>query len=120
MGDISEHFDRSEFACRDRCGFDTVDVQLLTMLEAAHQHFRANVYINDGCRCPTHNAIVGGEPDSQHMRGKAVDLRIDGVTPDDVASYFEQTHPHSHGVGRYNTFTHVDCRDSKARWDKRK
>lgn len=120
MGDLSEHFNRADFACHDGCGFDTVDIHLVDMLEAARAHFGEAVILDDGCRCPKHNTAVGGEPDSQHMLGKAADIKVNGFIPNDVADWFGQTYPDSHGVGRYNTFTHVDCRATKARWDLRK
>jgi uncharacterized protein YcbK (DUF882 family) len=117
MGDLSEHFSRAEFACRCNCGLDTVDVKLLEALELLHAKSRQSVYINDACRCVVHNAKVGGAPTSQHLIGKAADMRSAALTPDQVADFFEQQFPNSHGIGRYDTFTHIDVRAKKARWD---
>jgi len=33
VGDISEHFSRSEFRCKCGCGQDTVDVELIELCE---------------------------------------------------------------------------------------
>lgn len=76
------------------------------------------VRVNSGCRCPAHNRAVGGMRNSQHLRGTAADIRIDGVDPDVVASHAEAIDAFG-GIGRYDTFTHVDVRERRARWDYR-
>ncbi len=119
MGDVSEHFDRSEFACADNCGFDAVDIELLSHLEDARHYFGKPITINSGCRCAIHNAHVNGSLKSQHMRGKAVDITVQDTKPDVVAEYFELMFPDSKGIGRYDTWTHFDVRAGKARWDLR-
>lgn len=118
---ISPHFKRSEFACKCGCGFAAVDIELVTALEYVRTHFKAPVTINSGCRCIDHNRAVGGEtnPPSKHTMGIAADIVVLGVHADRVADYLEQTYPDSYGVGRYNGRTHIDVRDTKARWDKR-
>lgn len=118
MGDISPHFSKSELACKCGCGFDQVNLALLPVLEGVRQHFNAPVIIDCACRCPAHNKSVGGATRSQHLLGNAADIKVTGVKPDDVAAYLEQAN-HDGGVGRYNTFTHVDVRGTKARWDDR-
>ncbi|WP_447926932.1 D-Ala-D-Ala carboxypeptidase family metallohydrolase [Vreelandella sp. EE27] len=114
--DLSTHFRRSEFACKCGCGFDTVDLETLMLLEDIRTHFDQPVIINSGCRCATYNRRVGGASASQHVFGRAADIRVQGIDPATVASYVEQKHPNA-SVGRYNTFTHVDTRTSgPARW----
>jgi len=116
---LSEHFVRSEFACRCGCGFDTVDHMLIVVLEVVRNHFRRPVLINCGCRCPDHNRAVGGAQNSQHLVGKAADIVVDGISPDQVADYIDRIWPDLGGLGRYRTFTHVDVRGRRARWDNR-
>lgn len=121
MGDISRHFNRSEFRCKgctadnpcERGGVDTVDVELVRTLEGIREYFGASVYINSGHRCPEHNAAVGGSPGSQHLLGRAADIRVEGVSPSQVASFLGYLNG---GVGEYQTFTHVDTRGRRARW----
>lgn len=111
---LSEHFDRREFACNCGCGFDTVDAELLTLLEKIRVYFGSPVRINSGCRCPDWNKKQGGSPKSQHLTGKAADIVVSGVSPADVADYAEKIN--AGGIGRYSTFTHIDSRTHKARW----
>jgi uncharacterized protein YcbK (DUF882 family) len=95
VGDLSEHFSRSEFACRCGCGFDSISPELIT---------------------EKHNAKVGGVPNSQHVQGIAADIVVSGRTPALVADYLERKYPDRYGVGRYSSFTHIDVRPVKARW----
>lgn len=116
MGDISEHFSRSEFSCRCNCGFDTVDAELLNVLEEIRSHFNAPVKITSGCRCEAYNKTVGGKKYSQHLFGRAADIQVEYKGPIFVAEYAEYVMPNTGGIGRYTTFTHLDTRSGKARW----
>ena len=115
MGNVSAHFSRWEFACRCGCGFDRVDPRLVSILENVRRHFTAPVTINSGCRCEAYNKKAGGVQNSQHVQGIAADIVVEGVKPALVASYLESQHPDC-GIGRYNTFTHIDVRGYAARW----
>lgn len=117
MGDLSNYFDRSEFRCRDDCGFDTIDYETLVVLEKTREHFNAPVIINSPCRCEIHNRAVGGAVESQHLRARAVDFVVQGVSPAAVQAYLIQTYPGKYGIGSYATFTHLDTRtNGPARW----
>jgi len=116
---IGSHFKRSEFACKCGCGFDTVDVELMPILEFVRFHFDKPVTINSACRCEAHNAAVGGSKNSQHLRGRAADIRIIGCTPDEIADALEAIMDGWGGLGVYpkHNFVHIDTRSgSPARW----
>ena len=110
-------FDRSEVECRCGCGFDSLDGDLNTKLNRLREHFDVPVYISSGNRCSTHNHRIGGEPNSFHKRGRAVDIKVKGVKPNDVADWLERTFPDCCGIGRYNSFTHFDNRPNPVRWN---
>ena len=116
MGDISEHFNRSEFACKCGCGFDTVDIELLEILETIRHRFMRPVKINSGCRCQSHNKIVGGTADSQHTKGRAADFVVSGVDAKEVHDFLCTTFKNQYGFGFYGDWNHVDSRSKKARW----
>ena len=112
---ISKYFKRAEFACQCGCGFDSIDMQTLEILENIREHFESPVLISSACRCQAHNAEVGGAEKSQHVRARAADIVVQGVFPSDVASYAEDL---GVSVGRYKTFTHIDTRTGlSARWE---
>ena len=60
-------------------------------------------------------AKVGGAKNSMHVQGKAADIRVAGVDPEVVYQHCNTAFK-TGGVGKYKTFTHVDCRNSRARW----
>jgi len=113
---ISKYFKRKEFECPDGCKFDTVDVELMAMLEDLREHFDSPITITSGCRCLTHNSEVGGSSKSQHLHGKASDVIVKNVGTDRVYDYLDAKYPNSKGLGLANTFVHLDCRNKRARW----
>jgi uncharacterized protein YcbK (DUF882 family) len=130
MSNLSTNFSRNEFSCRginnkgghpgQWCGNDTVDAELILILEDVRQVFGGNpILITSGCRCPVHNRHEGGADGSFHILGKGADFKIKNVHADNVADYMEQKYPDKYGIGRYVGRTHVDCRFKKARWDTR-
>ena len=74
------NFTRDEFACGCGCGFDDIDPLLVSTLQRLRDEVQRPVIVNSGCRCRSHNAAVKGAPNSQHMQGKAADIKIDGMT----------------------------------------
>jgi uncharacterized protein YcbK (DUF882 family) len=113
---LTSHFVRSEFTCKCGCGFDTVDIGLLAVLESIRTHFDAPVSIRSGCRCEAHNRAERGKNRSQHLIGRAADFLVSGVPADEVQDFIEAAYPDRLGMGRYALFTHVDSRADKARW----
>lgn len=123
MGDLSKNFSRDEFKCqcKDNCGFDTVDAELIAVLEKLRLALRNHqIKITSGCRCIHHNREVKGSINSYHMSGKAADIVVDGIDADDVADCLEDLYPDRYGIGRYQGRTHIDVRSTtRARWDYR-
>lgn len=112
---LNRYFKRSEFACRCGCGTSTVDAELLQVITDVREKF-GPVVINSGHRCVKHNAAVGGAKNSMHTTGKAADIRIPGVSPARVWSYLTSKYEGKYGIGQYDSFTHIDVRDTAARW----
>lgn len=118
MSIVSFNFRRNEFACKCGCGFDTVDVDLVRTLERVRQEFGGQpVIITSGCRCPSHNASVGGSVNSKHLIGQAADFYILGVAPKRVYEWMDVEFRRKYGLGLYNAWVHLDVRREKARWE---
>lgn len=112
----SLYFTREDCACPCGCGFDTVDGELIRVLNDLRFSFSAKLTFNSVCRCPAHNKEVGGTEGSQHPLGKGGDVKLEGIDPEEVYEHLDNKYPGRYGVGRYKTFTHIDVRAKKARW----
>lgn len=109
---MARYFDTSEFLCR--CcggGQDIISPDLIHRLDILRANYGHPIYVSCGYRCPSHNAEVGGVSNSQHVRGTAADIYVDGN--------YEQFYNFVYnsrlfdGLGYYPTqeFVHVDIRD---------
>lgn len=114
---LTKNFQAREFDCHcGKCTETPIDLDHVAKLQKLRDDLGASITINSAYRCPTHNAAVGGEKNSIHMKGQATDIVLSGMSPNEVADACE----HFDGLGRYDTFTHIDSRGYKARWDLRK
>jgi len=114
---FAPNFTVGEFACKDGSDTILIDTQLAWLLQSVRDHFGRPVRINSGYRTKAYNALVGGASESQHVLGTAADILVEGYTPKEVAAYVETLMPAWGGIGTYKTFTHVDVRPNKARWN---
>lgn len=124
------HFANDEFRChcaehgyRPEDGFcggkSWVSPVLAIQLETLRARLGGHpITINSGCRCAAYNATLpGSASSSRHVLGAAADIVVEGIPPDAVADEAERMG--FGGVGRYDTFTHVDVREKHGRWDLR-
>ncbi|MEW7311359.1 D-Ala-D-Ala carboxypeptidase family metallohydrolase [Buttiauxella gaviniae] len=116
MKALSPHFFRHEFSCPCGCGFSDVSIELVAILEGVRQYFERPVFIKKGCSCTHYNKICADEYASQHLLGTAADFIVDTIEPDKVADYLEAKYAQQYGIGRSNTYTHIDVRAAAVRW----
>ena len=114
---LSKNFRVREFRCKDDTDPIFIDSDLVDVLQKVRDHFGKAVTITSAFRTASHNKKVGGATYSQHLYGKAADIKVSGVAPSKVAEYVETLMPNTGGIGRYSTFTHVDVRSIKSRWN---
>lgn len=124
---LTENFSLSEFECKCGCKmpkdvFENIKL-LAIQLQEIRDCFNARIMINSAYRCVKHNSSIGSNNSSQHILGKAADIVIGGNSPNEVAdrieSMIEDKELALGGLGRYNTFTHIDIRSNRSRWDNR-
>lgn len=115
MGNLSPHFDSSEFVC-SCCGQSiTMSSLLIERLEKMHSLMSAKaIYINSGYRC---NNNPWGSPTDAHRKGMAADIRVqrkDGTyyTAADIAEAAERIGFGGIGIMEPDS-CHVDIRDSE-------
>lgn len=114
---LSPNFRVREFACRDGSDPIFIDTDLVDLLQKIRDHFKKPVNISSAYRTPTYNKKVGGAVYSQHLYSTAADIQVTGVKPSVVADYAETLLKNTGGIGRYPTFTHIDVRQVKSRWN---
>ena len=109
---ISENFKVKEFACKDGSDKILIDITFVRgYLQDIRSHFGLPVTVNSGYRTDSYNKKVGGAANSYHKKGRAFDISIKGITPLEVARYAGSIGVP--GIIKYNSFTHIDSRDTK-------
>jgi uncharacterized protein YcbK (DUF882 family) len=98
--------------------------ELALSLQTLRDKIKKPIKVNSSYRCLSHNRTIGSNDSSQHPKGKAADIVINGQIPEQTANLIEVLIENKEipegGLGIYNTFTHFDIRGKKARWDYRK
>lgn len=113
---LATNFKVREFDCQGSgcCSTTPIDEKLVNYLQQIRTHFGKPVYVT-AYRCKTHNARVpNAAPNSYHIYGMAADFHIDGVATTEIAKYAESIG--IKGIGLYDTFVHIDTRDTKSFW----
>jgi uncharacterized protein YcbK (DUF882 family) len=113
---ITENFKLEEFycsCCKTVGALGRIEL-LAAKLELLRAVWNKPMVIVSGYRCSKYNEKCGGAKKSRHMHSDAADIRIEGITPEEVAKAADLLG--FDGIGVYPTFTHVDLRGYKARW----
>jgi len=126
----TENFSWREFYCPLAKSLPLTDLALhhVSKLQILREELGRGLKVNSGYRSPEHNARVGGATQSMHLEF-ASDVTPLGVASDEaraecldrIARIAEKLG--FSGIGRYDSFVHLDCRAfiqrPQARWDKR-
>ena len=114
--DHIRHFRREDFRCkcggRYCSGFPAEpDIKLVEIAHLAIEHFgkpfTPEKDLISGLRCPTHNQNEGGAANSRHTKGKAMDLRIPGISAAELLAYLK-TQPIRYAYAINATNVHFD------------
>jgi zinc D-Ala-D-Ala carboxypeptidase len=92
-----------------------MDKAFLDKLDELRLRWKAPLLLNSAWRCPIHNAKINGAQHSQHLLGKAVDIRMDKFTGEDRHKLMKLAFELGFkgvALGPKASFLHVDMRDS--------
>ena len=107
-----KYFSRSEFRCPcGRCGGFPVEPEerLVRLADMVRQHFDAPATVSSGVRCQAHNdELPGSVKNSYHLRGKAVDFCVRGVSGATLLAYVRQLPGVHYAYQIDDSFVHMD------------
>lgn len=125
---LTENFDLNEGFLSPDAKCIPVDVmnnllRLARNLQRLRTYIELPIAINSGWRTPEHNKKVGGVENSQHLLGRAADIWVKGMEPEELKQSIVWLIDHGWmdegGIGIYDNFIHYDIRGAKVRWDYR-
>lgn len=131
MGDLTAHFNWSEFACHDGTPVPEVLRDQCRRLAEALEVIRhacgdRPVTVMSGYRTPAYNRVCNAAGHSKHMTAEAADIRVSGISPRSVRHLVLQAITLGQipqgGVGLYVPprhdpgWVHYDIRGTVALW----
>lgn len=135
MAQLTKNIWSHELECQ--CGQCEVTIQdwepIIILVQKCCNYFakkygveKVRLDITSAARCSTWNRVPielggpGSTDGSQHIRCKAMDIRLfvsdEQIPPREVYEYFDRKYSACCGIGLYNSFTHFDDRVLKKRW----
>jgi uncharacterized protein YcbK (DUF882 family) len=124
MAKITNNFSLQEF--NSKCGRAIPNnilpniFELAKNLQVLRDAVGKSISITSGYRSPEHNAKIKGAKNSQHIKGAAADIKIQGMTPKEVVlvieGLIESGKMKQGGIGIYPSWVHYDIRGTKSRW----
>ena len=143
--DITKNFSSSEFDCHCKlpaCRETVIDITHVHRLQDFRDFLwdqlkkkhgdklgRIQVVVTSGYRCSKWNRLQGGAKHSRHKVSDASDVKVFLLLTTGKRKRVQLGASMVHklalefgfdGIGKYNTFTHLDSRGTPARWDKTK
>lgn len=87
---------------------DNMLLLIASVLQPIRNAIKKPMIISSGYRSPKLNKIVGGKPNSQHLKGQAVDFTIKGLKPKQIVEFiknmgieFDQL------INEYDSWVHI-------------
>lgn len=124
---LTKNFTQWEFRSKDGAPMPS-DVlenirELACNLQTLRDFLGEPIKVNSAYRSLQHNRSIGSKDSSQHVKGKAADIKVKDLDAEDLYLIMEKLIElgdlKEGGLGLYNTFVHYDIRGTKARWDNR-
>src|SRR5210317_2039920 len=122
---LTDNFKLSEFESGDGAKMpDDVleNIKLLANeLQLLRDYVDKPITVNSGYRSAKYNQKIGGAEKSQHVLGKAADIKVKGFGSYRLYRLIDRLiregKMREGGLGYYNNFVHYDIRGQRARWN---
>lgn len=85
-------------------------------LQLAEAYYGAPIFITSAYRDKEHNKEVGGSPNSRHLYGEAVDIRMPNSPTLLNKLIWALSQAGFTSIGVYNTHVHADTRNTPVFW----
>jgi zinc D-Ala-D-Ala carboxypeptidase len=83
-------------------------VRLARMLEEVRRILGRPIMVNSAYRSLAVNKAIGSRPTSQHVLGCAADIRVPGLTPDDIVKAIIKTNiEYDQLIREFNSWVHI-------------
>ena len=120
---LSDNFDLEEFTRSDKAKelgitnepgekeLAALRVLVSRTIQPLRDKLGLPIHVNSGYRCPELNKAIGGVPTSQHQKGEAADLSIDGKASDILEALENNNIPFDQAIlYRKQNFLHVSLK----------
>ena len=89
------------------------------LLQPLREKLGRPIIITSGYRCPQLNKAIGGVANSQHTKGQAADIRVNGMRPDDLINFIVKSGlEYDQLIQEYNSWVHISYVKGKNRKQK--
>ena len=83
-------------------------VRLARMLEEVRRVLGRPIMVNSAYRSPAVNKAIGSKPTSQHCLGCAADIRVPGLTPNDIVKAIIKTNiEYDQLIREFDSWVHI-------------
>ena len=119
---LSHNFKVKELAARKLTNrsqyarYARISPELVAALQKLRERVGVAIKVNSAYRYPALNQSVGGVAQSQHLVGRAADIRCSGISPLELARFALEEIGCNIGIGLGQNSIHLDLRGNLASW----
>ena len=114
---LTKNFKVKEFICKDGSDKIIIDLHIVEKLQFIRDYINKPIKIISGYRSEKYNQQVGGAKDSYHVKGRAVDIQVDGFDIYKLAIIAGMTGFSGIGLYKKQNFIHLDNREKLLMWE---
>ena len=113
---LSRNFKVKELAARDRANYARISTDLVAGLQRIRDRVGSSVTVRSGYRHLALNESVDDSGQSQHLAGRAAEIRARSVSPLELAAIAIEELGCNIGIGLDKSSIHIDLRGQLASW----